>query len=383
MKPWERVVFGLAALTVLAAVGVKLHELDMPVARFVRSFDIDELNRVGDLVALPGKGVVVAGAFILIGFLGWWRQRDQLAPMTFSMAGLGHWASDWWRQRNQLTDVGLRGLLAQLGISAVTQLIKHLIGRPRPRFAHSDEFSLGPSLATGFDSFPSGHTANAFGAATVLAWFFPAVRTPLYLVAGLVAMSRVLRGSHFPTDVWAGAVLGVVIGSVAAVGLRRWANDALPGLLRTGAPVAVSTFAILWIVLHPAPAWSHEVIFLGVGVALVLAGGLVRGLSWTYLEGEDRGPLRAVGRLLLIIGVAVGCAPWWAAVLLGVVLVPLGLAGLRQEHAPAMESAHVWAAVPVWGREALAVGAALVVLAALRSVQGLLPLGQALLQSGP
>lgn len=383
MKPWERVVFGLAALAFLAAVGVKLHELDMPVARFVRSFDIDELNRVGDLVALPGKGVVVAGAFLLIGFLGWWRQRDQLAPMTFSMAGLGHWASDWWRQRNQLTDVGLRGLLAQLGISAVTQLIKHLIGRPRPRFAHSDAFSLGPSLATGFDSFPSGHVANAFGAATVLAWFFPAVRIPLYLVAGLVAVSRVLRGSHFPTDVWAGAVLGVVVGSVAAVGLRRWANDALPGLLRTGAPVAVSTFAILWIVLHPAPAWSHEVIFLGVGVALVLAGGLVRGLSWTYLEGEDKGPLRAVGRLLLIIGVAVGCAPWWAAVLLGVVLVPLGLAGFRQEHAPATKSAHAWAAVPVWGREALAVGAALVVLAALQSVQGLLPLGQALLQSAP
>ena len=374
MKPWERMVFGLAALTVLAAIGIKLYELDMPVARFVRSFDIGVLNLVGDLVALPGKGVVVTGAFILIGLLGWRRQRNQLAPMTFSMAGLVDWVSDWWRQRNQLTEIGLRGLLAQLGITAATQLLKHLIGRPRPRFAHSDEFSLGPSLTTGFDSFPSGHAANAFGAATVLAWFFPAVRVPLYLVAGLVAVSRVLRGSHFPTDVLAGAVLGVVIGSAVVVGLKRWPEEALPGLVRTGVPVAVSTFAILWVVLHPAPARSYEIISLGVGVALVLAGGFVRGLSWTYLEGEDKGPLRTVGRLLLIVGVAVGCAPWWAAVLLGVALVPRGLAGFRQAHTPATALPRALAEVPVWGREALAVGAALLVLAALQSVQGLLPL---------
>src|SRR5207247_1171161 len=103
---------------------------------------------------------------------------------------------------------------------------------------------------------------------------------------------------------------------------------------RSSRPRAVATFSILWIVLRPAPARSYEVISLGVGVALVLAGGLVRGLSWTYLEGEDKGPLRAVGRLLLIVGVAVGCAPWWAAVLLGAVLVPRWVAGFRQAYAP-------------------------------------------------
>ena len=118
MKPWERVVFGLIALTVLAAIGVKLHELDMPVARFVRSFDIDELNRLGDLVALPGQGVVVAGAFILIALIGWHRQRDQLGLMAVSRAGLVEWVRTWWSQRDQLTDIGVRGLLAQLSLRA-------------------------------------------------------------------------------------------------------------------------------------------------------------------------------------------------------------------------------------------------------------------------
>src|SRR3989454_909978 len=282
MKPWERVVFGLIALSVLAAIGVKLHELDMPVARFVRSFDIDELNRLGDLVALPGQGVVVVGAFALIALIGWRRQRDQLAPMTFSMAGLIERVRTWWPQRDQLTDIGARGLLAQLSVAGAIQILKHLIGRPRPRFAHGDELVLGPSLDSGLDSFPSGHAANAFGAATVLAWFFPAVRIPLFLVAGLVAVSRVLRGSHFPTDVWAGAVLGVVIGSMAAVGLKRWPSDALPGLLGTYVPVAVSTFAIFWVLLHPAPAWSQEIISLWAGSA---GGGYGAG-------GLGRSPIR-------------------------------------------------------------------------------------------
>src|SRR3989454_397560 len=375
MKPWERVVFGLIALSVLAAIGVKLHELDMPVARFVRSFDIDELNRLGDLVALPGQGVVVVGAFTLIALIGWRRQRDQLAPMTFSMAGLIERVRTWWPQRDQLTDIGVRGLLAQLSVAGAIQILKHLIGRPRPRFAHGDELVLGPSLDSGLDSFPSGHAANAFGAATVLARFFPAVRVPLFLVAGLVAVSRVLRGSHFPTDVWAGAVLGVAIGSMAAVGLKRWPNDALPDLLRTYVPVAVSTFAILWVLLHPAPAWSHEIISLGVGIALVLAGGLVRGLAWTYLEGEDKGPLRIFGRLLLVVGVAVGCAARGGAALLVVVRGPFGVAGLPLGSAPAPASLAPWATMRVGRGEALGVGTALAVLAALRSAKGLIPIG--------
>ena len=109
MKAWQRMVFSLSALAILAVVGVKLHELDMPVARFVRSFDIEAVNYSGDLVALLGQGAVVGGSFALIGLLGWKLKRDYLKEM------------------------GVRGVIALLVIGAVTQLLKHLIGRPRPR----------------------------------------------------------------------------------------------------------------------------------------------------------------------------------------------------------------------------------------------------------
>ncbi len=332
------------ALAVLAAIGVTLHEVDMPVARFVRSFDIAEVNRLGDAIAVLGRGVVIGVTFALIGLIGWRLKRDDLK------------------------ELGVRGLAALLGSAAVTQALKHLIGRPRPRFAHADEFMLGPSLDSGLDAFPSGHTFNAFGAATVAAWYVPALRAPVFLAAGLVGLSRVVRGSHFPTDVFAGAVLGVLIGSLAAAGLRRWREDALPGLLRVGVPLATALFLIVWVVLHPAAPWSVEIVNLGAGAALVLAGGLLRGIA------GPGGPLRAAGSLALILGVAAAGGPWWAGPLLLAALIPMSLAWLRPEAPAASPCAPFWKTLPAWGRESLAVGSALLAIAALRSVKGLLPL---------
>lgn len=353
MKAWERVVFGLSALAILAAVGVMLHEVDMPVARFVRSFDIDAVNRLGDAAAFLAQGVVVGGAFALTGLIGWKLKRADLK------------------------ELGVRGVVALLVIAVMSQLLKHLIGRPRPRFAHADEFTLGPSLASGLDAFPSGHAFNAFGAAAVVAWFAPALRVPMYLVAGLVGLSRIVRGSHFPTDVFAGAVLGVLIGSLAAAGLKRWREEALPGLLRVGVPLAVAVFLTVWVVLHPAQPWSVEIVNLGAGAALVLVGGLMRGLAASS-GGERGGPLRAVGSVALIFGVAVAGGPWWAGILLLAALLPTVGAGfnpaLSELRSDARAAAPLGATLPVWGREALAVGSALLAIAALRSVKGLLPL---------
>ena len=350
MKAWERIVFSLSALAILAAIGIKLHEMDMPVARFVRSFDIEEINRIGDLVATLARGEVIGAVFLLIGLFGWRLKRERLK------------------------ELGVRGVVALLGSAALTQLLKHLVGRPRPRFAHADEFMLGPSLDSGLDAFPSGHAFNAFGAAAAVAWFVPTLRVPLFLIAGLVGLSRIVRGSHFPTDVFAGAMLGVLIGSLAAAGFKRWRDEALPGLLRTGVPLTVAVFLMAWIVLHPMPPWSQEIRYIGIGAALVLAGGLLRGLAVAY-EGKENGLFQTAGHLGVMLGVAVACGPWWAGLLFFVALVPTGLIELRPE-APAMTSLPpFWKTLPVWGREACAVGTALVALAAIRSVKGLLPLG--------
>jgi undecaprenyl-diphosphatase len=72
------------------------------------------------------------------------------------------------------------------------------------RFVPSDRFS-----------FPSGHAMNAFALATVLGLAIPWAASLLVLVAASVAVSRVVLGLHFLSDVVAGSALGVLVGAAS------------------------------------------------------------------------------------------------------------------------------------------------------------------------
>jgi undecaprenyl-diphosphatase len=106
------------------------------------------------------------------------------------------------------------GLLALTAIAiAVTDVavaaLKALIDRPRPplRYAEPEPLVRTPHDA----SFPSGHAATSFVAATMLSFAFPRLRAPFALLAAAVAFSRVYVGVHYPLDVVGGAVLGVLV----------------------------------------------------------------------------------------------------------------------------------------------------------------------------
>ena len=62
-------------------------------------------------------------------------------------------------------------------------------------------------------SFPSGHTLHAVSFSIVVIAWFPALAFPLIACAVLIAISRVVLGLHYPTDVLAGALLGAVLGA--------------------------------------------------------------------------------------------------------------------------------------------------------------------------
>jgi undecaprenyl-diphosphatase len=358
MKPWERLLFSVTSLAILAIIGLKLNEVDLAVARFVRSFDILEINRAGDVLAFLGRGEVIAGLFLVVRLVGWELKQERVKRMA------------------------TRGLVAILGVTVVAEILKHLIGRPRPRSVHADYFSLGPSFAEGRDSFPSGHTINAFGAASVVAWFFPGLRGPVLILAGTVGLARVLRGAHFPTDVFAGAVLGVLVGSLAAAGYKDWREEVLPGMMKTGVPICLFLFMVVWVALHRMSPGPQEILYMGMGTALVLLGGLSKGLGESR-EDETGDRLRTAGRLAVIIGVAIACMPWWGIVLLLVALLPIGLDGLS--HPPAFPRGGKYGgtagpgkratSLAIWGREAVTVGAALLLMAALESLKGMILIG--------
>jgi len=112
-------------------------------------------------------------------------------------------------------------LAAVLAVSAGIALflsLKRACGRKRPcaMEAHSWATLLPPDQF----SFPSGHTITAFAMALSLSVFYPPMLIGLLFCAFSVALSRILLGMHFLSDVVAGAALGSALGYAAALLLR-------------------------------------------------------------------------------------------------------------------------------------------------------------------
>ena len=113
---------------------------------------------------------------------------------------------------------GLATAIASLGTTYVVQrLVKPVFRRKRP-WVERDVLVVG--IRTTDASFPSGHSASSFAAATALASFYPGIAPLAYLLATGVALSRVHLGHHFPSDVTAGALIGVASGTAVAAVIK-------------------------------------------------------------------------------------------------------------------------------------------------------------------
>jgi undecaprenyl-diphosphatase len=65
-------------------------------------------------------------------------------------------------------------------------------------------------------SFPSGHTITAFAVAVTLGVYYPALLVGLLFCAASVALSRILLGMHFLSDVVVGGIIGALLGFASA-----------------------------------------------------------------------------------------------------------------------------------------------------------------------
>lgn len=127
-----------------------------------------------------GNGIVLVGLAIALYAAGDERTRRyaRLAVVAFAVVGLA------------------------------VQLTKHIVGRERP-------------LGGSFDSFPSGHTTEAFCMALIWGDRWRGLRAPFILLAAFVGFSRVYLMAHYPLDVVAGMALGLAGAAVALAVAHR------------------------------------------------------------------------------------------------------------------------------------------------------------------
>lgn len=111
----------------------------------------------------------------------------------------------------------LAGLAA--GVLVGNVCLKNLIARPRPCWLDGSVKLLIP-IPTDY-SFPSGHTLSSVIGATVLTKTNRRFGWAAIPLAAIIAFSRLYLFVHYPSDILAGAVLGVAIGlAVYRVGMR-------------------------------------------------------------------------------------------------------------------------------------------------------------------
>jgi undecaprenyl-diphosphatase len=101
------------------------------------------------------------------------------------------------------------GLTAAVGVM-LYRLIKDRAVRERPYITHAAIECASEPLDR--YSFPSGHTLHAVCFTLLAVAHFPVLAGPLVVLTVLIALSRVILGLHYPTDVAAGAVLGGSLG---------------------------------------------------------------------------------------------------------------------------------------------------------------------------
>jgi undecaprenyl-diphosphatase len=126
---------------------------------------------------------------------------------------LANWRCVSRRVAAAWTEIGILagfGVVSIAGAGISTNIIKQLVGRGRP--IHFDLNGAFDFLPFQFNyaqaSFPSGHATTMGALAVIIMVIAPRLRIPALLLCALVAASRIFVGSHFPSDVVGGFLLG-------------------------------------------------------------------------------------------------------------------------------------------------------------------------------
>jgi membrane-associated phospholipid phosphatase len=130
----------------------------------------------------------------------------------------------------RLVLAGASMLAAQLAAASAKAFVKRRVDRTRPRSldpANGDHrLSAGRSRAKEHTSFPSGHAAGTAAVAAAFSRAYPGGAAPAFGAAAALSLAQIPRCAHYPSDVAAGAAMGLAA-EAALAGALDMAGRAL------------------------------------------------------------------------------------------------------------------------------------------------------------
>ncbi len=128
----------------------------------------------------------------------------------------------WSKRRHSMhwRRVAIACVLGTVFCGSIATTLRFATGRARPTSGQQPAFH-GPDFRARYQSFPSGHTATAFGMAVPLAVAAPLVGVPTLIAATSISWSRMQRNQHYPADILTSILLAICIGVPLGRAVRR------------------------------------------------------------------------------------------------------------------------------------------------------------------
>jgi len=177
---------------------------------------------VPEIELMPPRGTPGLWPFGILTDLG--KAALVLWLLAAALSAVAIFAARWrGMARSRLLDFGTRlqfVFFAVLVPVLFGEVIKWIAGRGRPFVGgKADAFNFVHFAGTeAYASFPSAHSITAFALAFAVAAVWPRARAPMIVYAILIGASRLVLLAHHPSDVVAGALVGVV----GAMSVRYW-----------------------------------------------------------------------------------------------------------------------------------------------------------------
>ena len=151
----------------------------------------------------------LAGKSALADRVAQWLVSDYLIPVSLALALIGLWFLGGDRLSRQRNQIGVFTSLGSMGFSSLTVLVINAVYfRDRPFVDHDVTLLFYQPTDS---SFPSNAVAASFGLAAAVWGVNRRVGMILMAGAGLYGLARIYAGVHYPLDVLAGVLIGIVI----------------------------------------------------------------------------------------------------------------------------------------------------------------------------